>query len=220
MRRREYNDFYDLLSLYGVPESVIRTLRKHHPIPDAYPWGKPPAEIASILPQEEAEWLFLFGPPGTGKSTRAAYAMACYLRSHGRLGTPTYVFQALRDDPTYPLTTGFTYPHCWLWVEVSDLLGMMKEDFNSRSGSSDRKGAELYNRALEAEYLVLDDLTRQPSDWELSQLDRLINRRYADLLPTVITSNFDTQVMATEVSERISRRIAERSRMYEMSEKW
>ena len=69
-----------------------------------------------------------------------------------------------------------------------------------------------------AEYLVLDDLGDVKfTDWNISQLQILINSRYEAKLPTVITSNLDLgQLAAAAGDDRISSRIDRMGKLIEL----
>lgn len=66
---------------------------------------------------------------------------------------------------------------------------------------------------IETDFVVIDDIgAEKPTEWTGEQLFRLINTRYNERLPTVITSNFDLEGLykrlgETYVASRICRRI-------------
>jgi len=69
-----------------------------------------------------------------------------------------------------------------------------------------------------AEYLVLDDLGDVKfTDWNISQLQILINARYEAKLPTVITSNLNLDQLAEAAGDdRISSRINRMGKLLEL----
>lgn len=206
-------DYFELLKFFGVPQRVVKSLRRHYhgELPKAFPADMVPAGLPTELYQlfnEDDNWVFLFGPPGSGKSTRAAFLLACYLRMLHALGNGKRILKRMETEPTF-------LPPCTqrcLYVRVTKLFQVMKKDF--AGGSSE--GQELYKRAEGAELLVLDDLTSAPSPWELSQLDILIDQRYAEQRRTIITSNHTLGELSNLMSERISRRIEEASSKHEL----
>lgn len=77
---------------------------------------------------------------------------------------------------------------------------------------------------IETEVLVIDELGKgRSNEWELNILDQLISKRYNSSKKTVITTNYISSEVASEIGEekeilevRIGERIA--SRLYEMCE--
>lgn len=198
--------FYGLLTFYGVPPKIIKTLQNYEfSLPEPYAETQLPPSLKTC-------WLFLHGPTGSGKSTHAAYLLAQYLRGKRRLGGAGNALR-YRDplnadyDPKYlPKGSKVNTLPFYRYVRVTDLLRKMKEDFNRQSNP----GAELFQSCLTAEFLVLDDLTNAPSAWELSQLDLLIDKRYGDESRTIITSNHNLEQLSDVLgSERITGRIGE-----------
>lgn len=75
-----------------------------------------------------------------------------------------------------------------------------------------RYDEEAMNRIMYASRLVIDDIGCEFWDEKgsfLALLDELIDTRYAQILPTVITTNLDQQQFEQRVKERITRRIRE-----------
>jgi DNA replication protein DnaC len=104
-------------------------------------------------------WLLLLGPYGCGK-THLAAAIA-----------------------NMHLARGFVV----LFSAVPDLLDHLRSTF---APTSEVVYDELFSLMREAELLVLDDLgTQNPTPWANEKLFQLLNYRYHQQLPTVITSN-------------------------------
>lgn len=58
--------------------------------------------------------------------------------------------------------------------------------------------------------LILDDLgAAKQSEWTEELMYRLINRRYVQMLPTLITTNLPTGVLRAAVGDRVASRLAE-----------
>jgi len=202
--------FFRLLSSYGVPRRIINTLISNYPVslPEPYSLNHTPSELC------QNKWIYLYGPTGTGKSTHAAYLMSVFLRARARLGEARLDIKRACDDDTYVARGGALQDQvCYRYVRVTELLHAMKEDFNSGS----HYGQHLFNCCRRAAILVLDDLTSQLSQWELAQLDYLIDRRYGDELKTIITSNHSLERLKRVLgSERIPGRIGEVAHMKKM----
>lgn len=61
---------------------------------------------------------------------------------------------------------------------------------------------------LTAHVLVLDDLgTERATDWVRERLYVLVNRRYLDCLPTIITTNHTIKTLSDHVGERVVSRL-------------
>lgn len=104
-------------------------------------------------------WLLLTGGYGSGK-THLAAAIANQSVS---MGTPT------------------------IFLTVPDLLDWLRSSF---SGSADSDYEERFNEIRNAVLLVMDDFgTQSSTPWAEEKLFQIINSRYINRLPTVITSN-------------------------------
>ncbi len=93
-----------------------------------------------------------------------------------------------------------------VFVVVPELLRAIRRGYNSPNEDSEK----LISLAEEAPLLVLDDLgAEKPSDWVREQLYIIINRRYENMLPTIVTTNCSTQELVERVGQRtVSRLIA------------
>jgi DNA replication protein DnaC len=122
-------------------------------------------------------WLLLLGPYGCGK-THLAAAIANECLARGALV---------------------------LFSTVPDLLDHLRATF---SPTSEVVYDELFSLMRDAELLVLDDLGAQyPTPWANEKLFQLLNYRYQQRLPMVITAN-DQGLQS--VDERIGSRLGDR----------
>ena len=99
------------------------------------------------------------------------------------------------------------------YVTLSDLGDRVRQTWRSASGeSAPFTEAQLLNAVYRAPLLVLDEIgtIAKPQDGEL--LFKVINTRYSNLLPTIGISNLSLTELCSLYSERLSRRIEERSR--------
>lgn len=72
---------------------------------------------------------------------------------------------------------------------------------------------ELFRTYLDAPVLVVDDLgAAKNSEWTEEINYRLINHRYENALPTIVTSNVAPARMAEEFGDRVASRLAEMTR--------
>ena len=97
--------------------------------------------------------------------------------------------------------TGKTHLACSIAIELMNkgipviygtsisLLGKLKETYNGEYGSSEWNLLDLYSNV---DLLIIDDLGKErPSEWVLEKLYYIINQRYENLKPIIITSNFN-----------------------------
>ena len=126
--------------------------------------------------QAPKDWLVIAGKTGRGKTLLAA-AIGNYCREAGMQGV--------------------------LFVVVPDLLDWLRVSF---SPQNPKTFDDLFEQVRNAPLLILDDLGAQSSTpWAEEKLFQLINHRYNDLLPTVIT----TSVTFTEMERRLGTRITD-----------
>lgn len=63
-------------------------------------------------------------------------------------------------------------------------------------------------RATSVDVLVLDDLGgERPTDWTGEQLYALVNRRYLECRPTIVTANLDREALEASVGARVYSRL-------------
>lgn len=88
-----------------------------------------------------------------------------------------------------------------VFMTIPDLLDHLRAAFGPET---DLPYDELFNRLRNAPLLVLDDLgTESPTPWAKEKLFQLINHRYVQKLPTVITTNVDLAELDPRIRSRI-----------------
>ena len=151
-----------------------------------------PHDIEIVM--EEERGFYLYGGIGTGKTLYGAQ-LVLELAKHyrmNRLGTPSVIF-----------------------ISCLDLLEEIKNSFREDSPSPD-----IMEKVKAANILMLDDIgTEKVSEWVLQTLDYLINTRYENLKTTIITSNFDLNVIAEHLDMRMASRIFEMCKLKKFDEK-
>lgn len=79
---------------------------------------------------------------------------------------------------------------------TSEVLNAIKSNFGKYSTEDPLRK---YKRAS---VLILDDMGKEsPTDWVIEQLFDLINERYGDMLPTVITTQFEPDALIKRLSK-------------------
>lgn len=64
------------------------------------------------------------------------------------------------------------------------------------------------DRVLNAGVLLLDDLgAAHTTAWNADAVYRVIDHRWAEMLPTIVTSNFDPGTLSAQLSERVTSRL-------------
>ena len=90
-----------------------------------------------------------------------------------------------------------------LFTTVPDLLDWLRYTY----GKAEETYEERFERIRNIELLVLDDLgTQNATDWSKEKLFQIINYRYAQQLPTVITTNQSLEDMEGRVRSRLEDR--------------
>jgi DNA replication protein DnaC len=103
-----------------------------------------------------------------------------------------------------------------VFVVVPELLRAIRRGYNSPNEDSEK----LVSLTEEAPLLVLDDLgAEKPSDWVREQLYVIINRRYENMLPTIVTTNCSTQELVDRVGQRTVSRLIEMTTPYKITAK-
>ena len=85
-----------------------------------------------------------------------------------------------------------------------DLMDELRDDFQHKDNYNlDRL---LENRGV----LIIDDLgAEKATEWVVETLHRIIDKRYREVLPTIVTSNSSLDELSERVGDRIPSRLAE-----------
>lgn len=131
-------------------------------------------EAMSFAQDPTQRWLVLSGPVGVGKTHLAVAIAQHVIEQHG---LPAY------------------------FAAVPDLMDHLRASFAPGATEGyDERFEEIRTAAL----LVLDDLgTENATPWAQEKLYQIINHRYVERLPTVITTNVDLR----KIDERIASRM-------------
>lgn len=138
-------------------------------------------EVADWCAEDSPQNLVLLGPVGTGK-TWAAVAAArqwCTLR-----------WRTLQHTPG---------PPSLVFAPVVELLDDM------RPGGQDQLG----RWALACPLLILDDMgAERATEWAGERLYGIVNRRWLDELPTIVTTNVPAEQLSDQLGDRVLSRLA------------
>lgn len=135
--------------------------------------------------------LFLTGPRGTGKTHLAVAIMRqiCMLEATRSVVTRQY----MRSMP--------------IFISVPDLLLEIRDSYRDGAEETERHVIERYSNIPT---LILDDLgAEKTTEWALQTLFVIIDRRYRNVLRTIITSNLSLEELSGKIGDRIASRIAE-----------
>jgi DNA replication protein DnaC len=145
--------------------------------------------------------LYLYGPRGTGKTHLMAAKMKNEILNIEPIATHKHESDIISH---YSEPLNRCYP---LFISVPELLLKLRGTFNnSYSETSEQEILETYSST---NFLFLDDLgTEKASDWAVSTLYLLVERRYSQMLRTIISSNLSLDELADHLDDRISSRIA------------
>ena len=153
-------------------------------------------KILQQLPPRLREDVIKFKPPNKNP-------ISYYL--HGELNTGKTVMAAqlwLKAHQKKYLEGG---PGKIIFISVPEFFVELKSTYNN----PELDELVVLAKYAEAEFLVLDDLgSERSTDWVMSLLYLLINRRYENMLTTVITSNYDLDELGEKLDDwRIPSRI-------------
>lgn len=120
---------------------------------------------------QEKNSLLITGPKGTGK-THLAAAIANQLMAEG-----------------VPV----------VFATMIDLLAKIKSSFEKHGATNSEN--EIMRLYKTTDLLIIDDIGKeQPTEWALTKIYQIINARYEDYKPMIITSNYTTE----ELVERMT----------------
>lgn len=129
-------------------------------------------------------WLYLSGGSGSGK-THLAYAAAWELIERGEL----VVYQNVPD----------------MLAEFRAVLGRSRAFERNGAGDPPPTFDDVFSFIRDAPWLILDDLgAESDTPWVDDQLYQILNRRYAERRPLLVTSNLLPEQLPRRIGSRLT----------------
>ena len=146
-------------------------------------WDDVAPEIKSLVEniRQTRRGIYLYGPSGVGK-THVTYAIKNYLEEREQIKIP-------------------------VWVEnTTNLLQSIKVDFDRAPQDREWMADRMINYSG---IVVIDDLgAEKVTDWVKETLYMIINNRYEEMRPVIVTSNLTLDELSTQLGDRIPSRLA------------
>ena len=183
---RDENDVYAPAPVLheSTPEeraAAVETALKRAGVPKRYRRAEADHGFDEVL--AAGNGLYIQGPVGCGK-THLACAVA-------------KAFAAMGIVDTYALPRVTRKVR---FVTSIDFLARLKETYDAATGSAESDVMRAY---AECDLLILDDLGKDlPTEWAVNRIFQLLNARYNELLPTIITTQYSPEQLATKFSRR------------------
>jgi len=104
-----------------------------------------------------------------------------------------------------------------LFLKMPEAVARIKKSFGSDKKDSDKN---LFEKMRDAEMLILDDLgIEKVSDWLADEIYQVVEHRYSNNLPMIITSNQSLDDLAKIYREQVSSRITEKTKSIKFTQK-
>lgn len=161
--------------------------------------------------------LFFWGLPGTGKTVRALAAVLDMFQSQKRINPDKFMF----GQPAKILfEVKQTYSKFYTPIDESESI--YEEDVELPPHYDSRKTPEenIIRKYTEPDILLLDDMgAENTTDYSISILYLIVNRRYENMKVTYTTSNYNPEelIKATEDGRIVSRLLA-KAKIYELKD--
>lgn len=147
----------------------------------------------------DAQGLYLAGPVGTGKTHAAWMTVRLWCEHTGTLPgirRPTFDGEPARGSHV-------------IFTRMTDLLDDLRPGDFSRQRVRDCQNAKL---------LVIDDIgAEKASEWTAERLYTIVDHRYANCLPLMVTSNLPPSKLTEQTGERTASRLAEMCQVVAMT---
>lgn len=146
-----------------------------------------PARYMDVEPYElpcGRPWGYVTGAAGSGKTYTACGMLRTYLHDYMHV-------QPLTNINGEVIHRVYSAPHA-AFITAPDYLEAVKAGFDGEGRA---------RRYRMTPFLVLDDLGQEvPTQWAVSEIYKLINYRYGEDLPTIITSQYKRNQLARKLA--------------------
>lgn len=152
----------------------------------------------AVRTDDKSQGLYIVGQRGVGKTHLATAILKDHILNH-------------------PKGYGIDYKLLPDMISVTDLIMRIKATFAKDSEESEEGVLDHYSNC---KTLILDDLgTEKPTEWAVSTLYLIVDRRYRDMRKTIITSNLSLKEIAERLDDRIASRLAEMCKVIQITGK-
>ena len=194
--RRNQSPFCDGFSdpfadhLRSFPErqrrNVAEVMRQPHPA-----WKAQFDKLCARVLQTDGCLIGLLGPRGTGKT---------------QMATSVGFHCGERADNGHPIFRGRTVA---MYASLPDLLAKLRATFNSRERDG-KTEAGIIDELARPRLLVLDEIHETSgSEWATSLFTNLIDRRYMEMLDTILISNEQQDAFTKSIGSSVASRMQE-----------
>lgn len=153
----------------------------------------------------QGQWLIMKGGYGLGK-THLAIAMVKKITFY-------YAKRMIKGQEDLPVNiiTANRIKNPTLFITVTDMLNDIKRAYNSQEANED----EIIYKYQNKMFLVIDDLgAEKQSEWQQEKLYTILDYRYREMKPTVITTNCTMNELVDQVGQRVVERMKEAAGEY------
>lgn len=174
------HDVFDWLVRLGVGRRFLESSL------DNYSNKSIAAIVQAAIDKSPLQNIYIFGNTGCGK-THLAVAMMRRLYTSGRVVLPN------------------CFPRSLDFKNIADMIFEIKQTFNRSCADSE---AVFINKFAMTNLLVLDDLgAENVGDWSTQVLYLIVERRYRNDYPTIVTSNLTPEELEKSHGSRIASRL-------------
>ena len=146
----------------------------------------------------ENNWLILSGGCGVGKTHLAVAALKEAARQR--------VAYKINKSQSSWFKAGSRMAGFFIFKSSSAIIHEIKASYSANELSEH----ETLTKYMNCQLLVLDDLgTERASEWQQEKLHLLLNHRYNEMMPTIITTNLGLTELNKQVGKRVVDRIFE-----------
>ena len=176
-KMEEDRRFASMVRFSGIPPRTHMKVRLFTFLPAKGGEAGYEAALKFVSDKREHPFLTLAGKPGTGKT-------------HLAMGIGWHWLEVLDKLVKYS--------------QVEGLLDELRSGFNTRSAQEDHDFDMKLEQIKGCSLLILDDLgVEQSTPWARAKLDEIIDYRYINELPLVVTTNLSPSKLEPRIASRL-----------------